>query len=34
MSPNAPDRQNQAVKLLLVVLGVALAVYGWWRYLS
>jgi hypothetical protein len=34
MTPDVPDRQAQLVRLLLVILGVALAVFAWWRFLS
>ena len=29
MNPDTPDRQSQAVYLLLVVVGLVLAIVGW-----
>jgi hypothetical protein len=34
MQPNAPDRMNLRVLLLLAILGAVLALVGWYRYLS
>jgi hypothetical protein len=34
MQPNAPDRLNLRVLLLLAILGAFLALVGWYRYLS
>jgi hypothetical protein len=34
MQPNAPDRMNLRVLLLLAILGAFLALVGWYRYLS
>jgi hypothetical protein len=34
MAPNAPDRINMRVLLLLVIVGALLAVVGWYRYFS
>jgi hypothetical protein len=31
--PNAPDKSNNRIKFLLVILGVLLAVYAWYNYL-
>jgi hypothetical protein len=34
MQPNAPDRVNSRVLLMLAILGAVLALIGWYRYLS
>jgi hypothetical protein len=34
MLPNAPDRMNLRVLLILAILGAFLALVGWYRYLS
>lgn len=34
MLPNAPDRLNSRVLLLLAILGAVLAVVGWYRFLA
>jgi hypothetical protein len=33
MNPDIPDRQSQAVYLLLVVVGIVLAIVGWVRFI-
>ena len=32
MQPNAPDRLNLRVLLMLAILGAALALIGWYRF--
>jgi hypothetical protein len=34
MQPDAPDRLNSRLWLMLVVLGAVLALVGWYRYFS
>jgi hypothetical protein len=34
MIPNAPDRLDLKVKLMLVLLGAVLCLIGWYRYFA
>ena len=34
IAPRSPDRESQVVWLVLVILGVLLAVVGWFRWLT
>jgi len=34
IAPRSPDRESQIVWLVLVILGVLLAVVGWFRWLT
>ena len=34
MQPNAPDRLNLRLLLMLAILGIVLAFVGWYRYLN
>jgi succinate dehydrogenase/fumarate reductase cytochrome b subunit len=33
MTPDTSDRQSQAVYVVLVVVGIVLAIVGWWRFI-
>jgi uncharacterized membrane protein YidH (DUF202 family) len=33
MNSDAPDRQSQAVYLMLVIVGIVLAAVGWYRWI-